>query len=136
MKHFRPILPSFRMSPIPDTPTMSEENTSGTTVMRSKRRNNSPVGSLIWNTTHSTRGSAPPHITLATIPAVAPRINPVRMRVCDMPRDLSRLRADYHPMGFVSNVRCEMFDIECLMWLTYNSRLSKQVTFHWDYWVS
>src|SRR4028118_1907011 len=50
------------MSPIPATPTTSDEKTSGTTTIKRRRKKSAPMGSVICAITHSTRerGTAAP----------------------------------------------------------------------------
>src|SRR5438105_12278531 len=78
------------MSPTPATPITSEENTRGTTVIRSSRRNSSPMGSVICETVQTIRGSSPPREAFAAIPANAPTAKPSRMRVWRGMRRCSR----------------------------------------------
>ena len=55
-----PTRPRRRTSPMPATPTISEETTSGTTVISSERRNSWPAGSAMCQTTQVSSGESGP----------------------------------------------------------------------------
>ena len=65
-----PTRPSRRTSPMPATPTMSDETTSGTTVISSERRNSWPTGSAMCLTTHASAGASGPSSARAALPSV------------------------------------------------------------------
>ena len=50
-----PTRPSFRMSPMPATPTTSDEKTSGTTIISNSLKNNWPIGWVMLSITQTTR---------------------------------------------------------------------------------
>ena len=64
---FRPMRPSLRTSPNPATPTTSDENTSGITVISNTRRKSWPTGSVMLgeNPDHhrmiTAKGTIDPH---------------------------------------------------------------------------
>jgi hypothetical protein len=67
---------------MPATPTTSEEKTSGTTIISSRRRKSVPTGSVMRLIVHTTRGSSPPSTRFTTTPATTPTRSPMTMRVC------------------------------------------------------
>ncbi len=69
------------MSPMPATPTTSDEAMSGTTIISSDRRNSVPTGSVRLAMSQVTRGSEPPQIAFAASPAPTPTPRPIRIRV-------------------------------------------------------
>ena len=75
-----PTRPSRRMSPMPATPTTSDVNTSGTTVISSSRRNSWPIGSAICVTVQMSAGASAPSAIRAAPPAPAPAVRPRRIR--------------------------------------------------------
>ena len=78
-----PTRPRRRTSPMPATPTMSEETTSGTTVISSERRNSWPAGSAMCLTTQvNAVANQVPAARAPTPPSVAPAASPSRMRTC------------------------------------------------------
>ena len=77
-----PTRPRRRTSPIPATPTTSDETTSGTTVIKSERRNSWPIGSATCLMTHASAGASGPSTARAALPSVAPTASPSRMRTC------------------------------------------------------
>ncbi len=77
----RPTRPSRRTSPMPATPTMSDETTRGTTVISSERRNSWPTGSATLAMTQVSDGAFGPSTALAVLPRTAPVTSPRRIRM-------------------------------------------------------
>lgn len=63
-----PMRPRRDRSPSPVTPSTSEVNTRGITIMKSMRRKTSPTGAATWLTSQTTAGASF-HSTLAAPPA-------------------------------------------------------------------
>ena len=78
-----PTRPSRRTSPMPATPTISDDTTSGTTVISSARRNSWPTGSATCLTTQASSGASGPSSRAAAPPSVAPIARPSRIRICN-----------------------------------------------------